>query len=53
MIHPIIIATPHHNQIASFTNIKLFSLINTRAKTNHMGDTISAPLSMNELTTEY
>ena len=42
--------------IVSFIIIKLFSLlnrVNTRAKMNHKGDTISTPLSMNELTTVY
>ena len=53
MICPFIIATQHHTQIVSFTIIKLFLLLNTRAKMNHIGDTMPAPLSMNELTTEY
>ena len=48
-----LLATPHHTQIVSFAIIKLFLLFNTRAKTNHKGDTLPVPLSMNELTTEY
>ena len=32
---------------------KMFSLCNTRAKTNHIDSTRPAPLSMHNLTTEY
>ena len=54
MIHLFIIATPHQTQIVSFAIIKLILLFNTRAKTNHIGDTIPAHyLRMNELTIEY
>ena len=57
MIRPFIRATPHHTQIVSFAIIKLFLLLNTRVKTNHIGDTVYALLSMNEsmneLNTEY
>ena len=42
--------TPHHIQIVSLAIIKLFSLFNSRAKTNHIDNTRPAPLSMNELT---
>ena len=45
--------TPHHTQTVSFAIIKFFSLFNTTAKTNHIGSTRPAPLSMDELTTEY
>ena len=43
----------HHTQIASFTIRNLFSLFNTRAKTNHRYITRPTPLFMNELTIEY
>ena len=46
-------ATPHYTRIATFAIIKLFLLIKTRAKTNHMDSTRLASLSMNELTTDY
>ena len=39
--------------MVSFVTIKLFSLFNTKAKTNHKGDTRPAPLSVNKLTTKY
>ena len=45
--------TPHCTQIVSFAIIKLFSLFNTRAKTNDIDSTRPVPLSMNELTAEY
>ena len=53
MICPFIIATPHLTQTVSFAIIKLFLLFNTMAKMNHIDSTRPAPLSMNELTTEY
>ena len=53
MISPLITPTPHHTQTVSFAIIKLFLLFNTTAKTNHTDNKRPAPLSMNELTTEY
>ena len=44
MAHP----NPHPNRYT-----KMFSLFNTRAKTNHLDSARPAPLSMHELTTEY
>ena len=46
-----IIATPHPNR--KLHNYKMFSLFNTRAKTNHIDSARFTPLSMNKFTTEY
>ena len=43
----------HHTQIISFASINMFLLVNTRVKMNHIDSTRPAPLSVNELTTEY
>ena len=45
MICPFIVATPYHTQTISYAV--------TRAETNHIDGARLAPLSMNELTTEY
>ena len=46
-------SSKYYTRIASLAIVKLFSMFNTRAKTNNIDSIRPTPLSMNELTAEY